>query len=155
MNCHCKGHANMLVQQATVNTDSKQWHSCWSLNFGITYNFLGMSAMKWQEKSPIHFKYVLAHIWTKEILIFILQVIQPTQLFSILVLMTVSLFIYWVNEPQQDILCQNNADQIFSKFHLSALCKNLTTGFNGVYSQKTTICTLHKDQHKFLCITIE
>jgi hypothetical protein len=43
-----------------------------------------MFAMKWQEKSPIHFKYVLAHVRTKEMLINILQVIQPTQLFSIL-----------------------------------------------------------------------
>jgi len=41
------------------------------------------------------------------------------------------------------------------KFHLPALCKNLTTGFNFGYSQKTTIDTLHKDQHKFLCLTIE
>jgi len=39
--------------------------------------------MKWQEKSLIHFKYVLAHVRTKEMLINILQVIQPTQLFSI------------------------------------------------------------------------
>jgi len=44
---------------------------------------------------------------------------------------------------------------MFMKFHLPALSKNLTTDFNFGYSQKTTIGTLHMDQHKFLCTTIE
>jgi hypothetical protein len=43
-----------------------------------------MFAMRWQKKSPIHFKYVFARVRTKEMLINILQVIQPTQLFSVL-----------------------------------------------------------------------
>lgn len=44
---------------------------------------------------------------------------------------------------------------MFVKFHLPALCKILTTGFNFGCGQKITIDTLRMDQHKFLCITIE
>jgi hypothetical protein len=54
------------------------------MKFGINYNFISMFAMRLQEKSPIHFKYILAHVRTKEMLINLLQVLQPTQLFFIL-----------------------------------------------------------------------